>query len=75
MTGCNLYNGTNLNSTGGAFSNPYSIIQNGGKKRRTRQRKSSTRKRRKNTSKKTKSRSLGKKGSLIQLAYRYFNIY
>ncbi len=74
MTNCNLYNGQNLDGTGSSKANPYQVIQNAGKKRRLKKksRSSKTSKRRKSTmKKKTKCR----KGGIIQMAYRYFNIY
>ena len=74
MSNCNLYNGQNLDGTGSSKANPYDIIQNAGKKKRLskKSRSKKTAKRRKSAKKdKTKCR----KGGIIQMAYRYFNIY
>ena len=76
-----LYNNSNLDGTGAANANPYDIIQNGGKKRRSKrvrskQRKSKSRKTKsKKTRTKTKKDRSGSGVSLIKTAYKYFNIY
>ena len=86
MKGARLYNNSNLDGTGAANANPYDIIQNGGKKRRSKrvrskQRKSKSRKtktkktRSRKTRTKTKKARSGSGVSLIKTAYKYFNIY
>jgi len=71
MSNCSLYNGQNLDGTGNAYTNPYGLIQNAGKKRRTQRRLKTSKRKRKSRKNKTKCR----KGGLIKMAYRYFNIY
>lgn len=54
MTGCPLYNGTNLDYTGNKYNNPYTLIQKAGRRKKTKalrrrhKKKRSTRKRRYN---------------------------
>jgi len=76
MKGVRL-NASNLDGTGSANANPYDIVQNGGKKRKSKQRKTKSRK---TKTKKTKSRKTRKARSapgtsFIKTAYKYFNIY
>lgn len=79
MNGSNYYTGSNLVGTGGAFSNPFDIIQQGGKKRKTRTRKNKSLKNKtkgkKMKAKNKKSRKSVRSASLITMASRYFNIY
>ena len=79
MKGARL-NSSNLDGTGSANANPYDIVQNGGKKRktRTRSRKTRTRSRKtKSRSRKTRTRKarMDPGTGLIKTAYKYFNIY
>ena len=80
MKGVRL-NSSNLDGTGASNANPYDIVQNGGRKRRSKQRKSKSRKTRtkKTRSKKTRTKSKkarsGQGVGLIKTAYKYFNIY
>ena len=83
MKGVGL-NSSNLDGTGSPNANPYNIVQNGGRKRKSRGRKTRGRKTRgrKTKSRKTRTRRTKTKkarsGSgvgLIKTAYKYFNIY
>ena len=80
MKGVRL-NSSNLDGTGASNANPYDIVQNGGRKRKTRGRKTSGRKTRgrKTRGRKTKSRTKkacsGSGSGFIKTAYKYFNIY
>ena len=72
MKGCKLYNGANLDSTGGAYSNPYDMVQKGGKRRKSKKARKTKKKR--SSSRKTKKSCLASK-SLLATAYKWFNIY
>jgi hypothetical protein len=76
MKGARL-NSSNLDGTGSPNANPYDIVQNGGRKRRSKQRKSKSRKTKtkKTRSKKTKKAQSGPGAGFIKTAYKYFNIY
>ena len=78
MKGVRL-NSSNLDGTGSPNANPYNIVQNGGRKRKsrgrkTRGRKTKSRKTRTRRTKTKKARS-GSGVGLIKTAYKYFNIY
>ena len=85
MKGVRL-NSSNLDGTGAANANPYDIVQNGGRKRRTKSRTTRGRTTRGRTTRgrttrgrKTKSRTKKARSApgtnLIKTAYKYFNIY
>ena len=80
MKGVRL-NSSNLDGTGASNANPYDIVQNGGRKRKTKSRKTRGIKTRgrKTRGRKTKSRTKKARSApganLIKTAYKYFNIY
>ena len=83
-----MLNSSNVDGTGAANANPYDIVQNGGKKRRSKQRKTKSRKTktksRKTRTKSRKTRTISRKtkkaqsapgARFIKTAYKYINIY
>jgi hypothetical protein len=69
------YNGSNLIGIGEQNSNPYDIIQQGGKRRKTRRVRKKVTIGKKKDRKKKLSRTCVKPQSFINMAARYFNIY
>ena len=75
MKGVRL-NSSNLDGTGASNANPYDIVQNGGRKRKTKSRKTRGRKTRgRKTKSRTKKARSAPGANLIKTAYKYFNIY
>ena len=75
MKGVGL-NSSNLDGTGSPNANPYNIVQNGGRKRKTKSRKTRGRKTRgRKTKSRTKKARSAPGANLIKTAYKYFNIY